>query len=85
MIINMKSQSHRYKNMMNQVRYIKSEVSELEESCLDYKYEIVNDKDRIGEELLDIIQTCVTFIEEEFSPEEIKKLMLVHNEKLKPE
>jgi regulator of sigma D len=82
MIIKLDYKSNEYKDLRSQIFKLMEEVKEVEHAYLDFKYSngIITD---VGLELYDIIQTCATLLENQFSCDEIQLIQSIHNNKIK--
>lgn len=74
-----------YKDKQKQILKMEEEIKEIFIEYLNYKYmeDKTGYKIKIGQEIFDLMQTCVTYLNNNYTDEEILQLENNHNFKLK--
>lgn len=81
-ILNLVFDYDNYKDLQKQILKIHEETKEIELAFLHNKFGDGRFK-KIGKETFDLIQTCLTLLNNNFTDEEIIELEIEHNMKIK--
>lgn len=71
-----------YRSLQNQILKVYEELEELREAYFDHKY-ANGSMDKVGYETYDVIQACLTLLNNNFSDNEILEIEKNHNMKIK--